>query len=138
MIGVVAWYLRPWSTPLCVVKIPYPWDGGESPNVGTMIALLCLSWPLGLAIQVGAGLKRKCCAGHQLIVLRVRRGGSGSPTAIAVLYPAVSMVPVDPEGSMIIRPETLVRWHRADFVATGVGNLTHGEGDRRLIRTCVR
>src|SRR5580693_9333803 len=36
----------------------------------------------------------------------------------------------------IIRPETLVRWHRAGFAATGVGSRAHWEGDRRSTRSC--
>jgi hypothetical protein len=35
----------------------------------------------------------------------------------------------------IVRPETLVHWHRAGFVATGAGSLAHGEGGRRSRRT---
>src|ERR1019366_4731108 len=39
----------------------------------------------------------------------------------------------------IIRPETLVRWHRAGFrAATGVGSRSHWEGGRRSRRICVR
>ena len=37
----------------------------------------------------------------------------------------------------IIRPETLVRWHRAAFVAIGVGNRTRGEGARKFRQSCV-
>ena len=38
----------------------------------------------------------------------------------------------------IIRPETLLRWHRPAFAATGVGNRARGEGGRGLSRTCAR
>jgi hypothetical protein len=31
----------------------------------------------------------------------------------------------------IIRPETVVRWHRAGFAATGVANLSAWEADRK-------
>ena len=37
----------------------------------------------------------------------------------------------------IIRPETLVRWHRAGFRRYWFGNHRGGEGDRRLMRSCV-
>jgi hypothetical protein len=38
----------------------------------------------------------------------------------------------------IIRPETLVRWHRAGFAATGVGNLGTWEVGRESMRNCGR
>jgi hypothetical protein len=37
----------------------------------------------------------------------------------------------------IIQPETLVRWHRAGFAATGAGSRAHWEGDRRSTRSCA-
>jgi hypothetical protein len=38
----------------------------------------------------------------------------------------------------IIQPETLVRWHRPAFAATGVGSRAHWEGGRRSKRSCAR
>ncbi|MDR6306011.1 hypothetical protein GGQ85_003739 [Nitrobacter vulgaris] len=38
----------------------------------------------------------------------------------------------------IIRPETLVRWHRAGFAAIGGGDRAHWEGDLRSRRSCAR
>ncbi len=38
----------------------------------------------------------------------------------------------------IIRPETLVRWHRRAFATTGVGSLVLLEGGRVSIRTYAR
>src|ERR1039457_120043 len=38
----------------------------------------------------------------------------------------------------IIRPETLVRWHRRAFAAIGGGNRAIWEGDRRSRRTSAR
>ena len=54
---------------------------------------------------------------HQLIVLRrkVRGRAPAHEQRSLVLYPAVSMVSVDPAGPHDHPPETLVRWHRAGF-----------------------
>src|ERR1700754_1478344 len=54
---------------------------------------------------------------HQLIVLRRRRMvASGSPTTIAGFFIQVyRRVPSNLQVLIIIRPETLVRWHRAGF-----------------------
>src|SRR5271169_4354470 len=38
---------------------------------------------------------------------------------------------------MIIRPETLVRWHGAGFAAIGDGNRANGEGVHGSRRTCA-
>lgn len=50
---------------------------------------------------------------------------------------AASLVSIDPAGSYDHPPETLVRWHRAAFAATGIGNHGEGKGHSRLIRSCV-
>jgi hypothetical protein len=36
----------------------------------------------------------------------------------------------------IVRPETLVRWHRSGFAATGAGSLARWEVDRRSAWSC--
>ena len=36
----------------------------------------------------------------------------------------------------IVRPETLVRWHRAGFAATGAGSLARREVDRQSEWSC--
>ena len=48
-----------------------------------------------------------CCAGYAARPAHEERS--------LTLYPAVSMVSVGSEGLAVIRPETLVRWHRAGF-----------------------
>jgi len=42
------------------------------------------------------------------------------------------------KAMLIIRPETLVRWHRAGFAATGAGSLALWEAGRRSARSCGR
>jgi hypothetical protein len=76
---------------------------------------------------------------HQLIVLRRRVRGRAQLTnsdrwffvQVYRWFPSILQV------LTIIRPETLVRWHRPAFAAIGVGNHRGGEGDRRLMQSCV-
>src|SRR6202040_962998 len=76
---------------------------------------------------------------HQLIVLRRKLHGRVRLTNndrwfLIQLYrwfPSIQQV------LTIIRPETLVRWHRPAFAGTGVGSRAHGEGDRRSTRSCA-
>ena len=73
---------------------------------------------------------------HQLIVLRRKMQGRARLTNsdrwfFIQLY---RWLPSILNVVMIVRPETLVRWHRAGFR----GNRAHQEGAPRLIRTCVR
>src|SRR5438309_7902402 len=75
---------------------------------------------------------------HQLSVLRRRLHGRVRLTNndrwfFIQLY---RWVPSILQVLTIIRPETLVRWHRAGFRATGVGSRAHREGDRRWTRSC--
>ena len=37
----------------------------------------------------------------------------------------------------VVRPETLVRWHRPAFAATSVGSRAHREGNRKSTRSCA-
>jgi hypothetical protein len=70
---------------------------------------------------------------HQVIVLRRRLQGRVRLTnhdrwffvQLYRWFPSILQV------LTIIRPETLVRWHRSAFVATGVGSRAHWEGDHR-------
>jgi hypothetical protein len=77
---------------------------------------------------------------HQLIVLQRKMQGRVRLTNndrwfFVQLY---RWFPSILEVLTIIRPETLVRWHRPVFVATGVGSRAHWEGDRGSNRSCAR
>jgi hypothetical protein len=39
--------------------------------------------------------------------------------------------------AQVVQPETILRWHRAGFKSSGVGNPEIGQGDRRLIAAYV-
>ena len=106
-----------------------------------MVALLCfmfaiLASPFKSKIRLEA---ENTALRHQLIVLRRQVCGrvrhQQRPLA---LRPALSVVSVDPESLTIIRPETLIGWHRAGFPGTGAGNHVHGEGARKSRRTYAR
>src|SRR5439155_9626139 len=91
----------------------------ESPNVnGDDRALLPLPDPVRLAVQVeeptwsrerGAPSSTDCAAAQGAGSRPAHKWGS------LVLGPAVSMFPSVLRAITIIRPETLVRWHRAGF-----------------------
>jgi hypothetical protein len=77
---------------------------------------------------------------HQLIVLRRKVCGrvqltNGDRLFLVLLY---RWFPSVLKTITIIRPETLVRWHRAGSVGTGVGNPGPLEVDRKSTRICVR
>ena len=67
---------------------------------------------------------------HQLIVLRRKMKGRVRLTTndrwffiqLYRWFPSILQV------LTIIQPETLVRWHRLAFAATGAGSRAHGEG----------
>jgi hypothetical protein len=74
---------------------------------------------------------------HQLNVLQ-----RNSPKRVVlssidrlVLVGLYSLTPGVMDALKIIRPETLLRWHRAGFRAIGAGNLDHAVGGRRQPRT---
>ena len=105
-----------------------------------MIGLLCfalavLASPFKSKVRLEA---ENAVLRQQLIVLRRRLHGRVRLTNhdrwfLIQLYrwfPSILKV------LTIIRPETLVRWHRAGF-ATGVGSRGHWEGDRRSTRICA-
>jgi hypothetical protein len=77
---------------------------------------------------------------HQLIVLKRRLHGRVRLThhdrwffiQLYRWFPSILQV------LTIIRPETLVCWHRPVFAATGVRSRARWEGDRRSIRSCAR
>jgi hypothetical protein len=107
-----------------------------------MIGLLCfvlavLASPFKSKIRLEA---ENATLRHQLVVLRRKLKGRAHLTNndrwfFVQLYRWFpSILPV----LMIIRPETLVRWHRAGFAAIGVGNRVDGEGDRRSTRNSAR
>ncbi|MCA6111619.1 hypothetical protein [Bradyrhizobium cenepequi] len=103
-----------------------------------MIGLLCfvlavLASPFKSKLRLEA---ENAVLRHQLIVLRRRLHGRVRLTnqdrwffiQLYRWFPSILHV------FTIIRPETLVRWHRGPaFAATGVGSRAHGEGDRRSI-----
>ena len=106
-----------------------------------MIGLLCfalavLASPFKSKLRLEA---ENAVLRHQLIVLRRRVRGRAQPTNndrwfLVQMYrwfPSILTVVT------IVQPETLVRWHRAAFVATGVGNRTRGEGARELRWNCA-
>src|ERR1700693_3439163 len=100
-----------------------------------MIALLCfvlavLASPFKSKSRLEA---ENAALRHQLIVLRRKQHGRIRLTnndrwffiQLYRWFPSVLNV------ITIIQPETLVRWHRAGFRATGVGSRTHWEDGRR-------
>ena len=104
-----------------------------------MIGLLCfvlavLASPFKSKLRLEA---ENAVLRHQLIVLKRRLRGRVRLTnndrwffiQLYRWFPSILKV------LTIIRPETLVRWHRAGFAATGVGSRAHREGDRRLTRS---
>src|SRR5580704_5074398 len=107
-----------------------------------MIALICfvlavLASPFKSNIRLEA---ENAVLRHQLIVLRRKLKGRARLTNndrwfFVQLYRWFpSILPV----LMIIRPETLVGWHRPAFAAIGVGNRVDGEGGRRSRQNCGR
>jgi hypothetical protein len=60
---------------------------------------------------------------HQLIVLQRKRARSRATHkwGIACFYQLYRWFPSVLKAITIIRPETLVRWHRPSFAGTGVG-----------------
>ena|ERR1019366_23872 len=77
---------------------------------------------------------------HQLIVLRRKVKGRAQLTNNDRWYfiQLYRRFPSILEVLTIIRPETLVRWHRACFRSYAVGSHYHREGGRRSRRTCAR
>jgi hypothetical protein len=78
---------------------------------------------------------------HQLIVLRRRVRGRTRLTNndrwfLVLMY---RWFPSILTAVTIVRPETLVRWHRTGLRRYGVGNRTRGEGARELeLRAMIR
>ena len=107
-----------------------------------MIALICfvlavVASPFKSNIRLEA---ENAVLRHQLIVVRRTLKGRARLTNhdrwfFVQLYRWFpSILPV----LVIIRPETLVRWHRDGFRAIGVGSRVDGEGDRRSRQNCAR
>ena len=112
-----------------------------------MIGLLCfvlavLASPFKSKIRLEA---ENAVLRHQLNVLRRKLRGRVQLTSsdrwffiqLYRWFPSILQV------LTIIRPETLVRWHRAGFrcywrwKSRGVGSRAHGEGDRRSRGSCA-
>ena len=77
---------------------------------------------------------------HQLIVLRRKMRGrvqltNGDRLFLVLLY---RWFPSMLRAITIIRPETLVRWHRPAFSITGVGNPAPLEAGPKSTRTYAR
>jgi hypothetical protein len=106
-----------------------------------MIGLLCfllavLASPFKSKVRLEA---ENAVLRHQLIVLKRRLRGRVRLTNndrwfFIQLY---RWFPLILQVLTIIRPETLVCWHRPAFAATGVGSRAHREGDRRSTRSCA-
>jgi hypothetical protein len=84
-----------------------------------MIGLLCfvlavLALPFKSKLRLEA---ENAAPRHQLIVLRrkLQRRVRLTNQDRWLFYPAVWLASIDPEVVTIIRPETLVRWHRVGF-----------------------
>jgi hypothetical protein len=91
-----------------------------------MIALFCFLLTLSVSpFKSKSRLEAENAAlRHQLIVLQRRVRGrvqltNGDRVFLVLLY---RWFPSVLRAITIIRPETLVRWHRAGFAITGVGN----------------
>src|SRR5712692_419643 len=106
-----------------------------------MIGLLCfvlavLASPFKSKLRLEA---ENAVLRHQLIVLKRRLHGRVRLTnndrrffiQLYRWFPSILKV------LTIIRPETLVGWHRPAFVATGVGSRAHWEDDRRSTPSCA-
>jgi|ERR1700730_8944535 hypothetical protein len=106
-----------------------------------MIGLLCfvlaiLASPFKSKLRLEA---ENAMLRHQLIVLRRRVRGRVRLTnndrwffvQLYRWFPSILQV------LTIIRPETLVRWHRAGFRGYWRWSRAHGEGDRRSTRSCA-
>src|SRR5580704_15057233 len=106
-----------------------------------MIGLLCFFLAVvGLPFKSKLRLEAEnAVLRHQLIVLRRRLHGRVQLTNhdrwfFVQLY---RWFPSILQAFAIIRPETLLRWHRPAFGAAGVGNRGHWEGDRRSTWSCA-
>jgi hypothetical protein len=75
---------------------------------------------------------------HQLIVLRRKVRGRVQFTNSDRLFfiQLYRWFPSIIKALTIIRPETLVRWHRAGFAGIGAGNLGIWEAGRQSMRIC--
>ena len=99
------------------------------------LAVLALSFKSKLRLETENAVLR-----HQLIALKRRLDGRVRLTnsdrwffvQLYRWFPSILKV------LTIIRPETLVRWHRAGFFAPGAGSCARWEGDRRSKRSCAR
>ena len=104
-----------------------------------MIGLLCfvlavLASPYNSKIRLQA---ENATLRHQLVVLRRKLKGRAHLNDRWFFVQLYRWFPSILQVLTIIRPETLVRWHRAGFRAIGAGNRIAGEGDRKSIQNCA-
>ena len=76
---------------------------------------------------------------HQVMVLRRQVRGRIHLTNFDRLFlvQLYRWCPSILRALVIVEPETVVRWHRPAFAATGAGNRACGEGARRSARSCA-
>jgi hypothetical protein len=107
-----------------------------------MVALLCFFLALlASPFKSNSRLEAENAAlRHQLMVLQRKVRGRVQFTNSDRLFfiQLYRWFPSVLRAMMIIRPETLVRWHRASFVATGAGNPAPREAGRKSMRNCAR
>jgi hypothetical protein len=126
-----------------VYRKPYPGlSNDRNGQVGAMIALICfvlavLASPFKSSIRLEA---ENAVLRHQLIVLRRKLKGRARLTNndrwffVQIYRWFPSILPV----LMIIRPETLVGWHRAGFRRYWRWKSRRRGGRRKSKRTCAR
>jgi hypothetical protein len=106
-----------------------------------MVALMCFVLAvLALPFKSKSRLEAENAAlRHQLIVLRrkVRGRAQLSNNDRWFFVQLYRWFPSILEVVTILRPETLVRWHR-DVAAIGAGNRAHEEGARKSRQNCAR
>jgi hypothetical protein len=99
-----------------------------------MIALICFIWSVSTApFKSKSRLELENAAlRHQVVVLQRKVRGriefaNRDRLLFILLY---RWCPSVLKAMVIVRPETVVRWHGVGFVATGAGNRGDGEGGR--------
>jgi hypothetical protein len=73
---------------------------------------------------------------HQVLVLKRKHRGQIKLNALdrIILAWLARAVPAVRRAIVIVKPETLLRWHRKGFRASGAGGLPPQLGDRLFIR----
>jgi len=106
-----------------------------------MIALVCFIWSVLTApFKSNSQLEAENAAlRHQVIVLQRKVRGrieftNGDRLFFILLY---RWFPSVLKAMVVMRPETLVRWHRAGFLRYWRWKSRDGEGGRPSARSCV-